>query len=69
MILIANSIGAYFSMCALPQEKIKKSVFYFPVVDMEKLIGNMMVWTNVSVDELREKGTVETAFGVMCHCA
>lgn len=63
VILIANSIGAYFSMCALPQEKIKKAYFISPVVDMEKLIGNMMVWANVSVDELREKGTVETAFG------
>lgn len=62
VILIANSIGAYFSMCALPQEKIEKAYFISPIVDMEKLIGNMMLWTNVSEDELREKGTIETAF-------
>ena len=63
VILMANSIGAFFSMCALPQEKIEKAYFISPIVDMEKLIGNMMLWANVSEDELREKGTIETAFG------
>ena len=63
IILIANSIGAYFSMCALPQEKIEKAYFISPIVDMEKLIGNMMSWANVSEDDLREKQTIETAFG------
>lgn len=63
IILIANSIGAYFSMCALPQKRIEKAYFISPIVDMEKLIGNMMLWSNVSEDELREKGTVETDFG------
>lgn len=63
VILIANSIGAYFSMCALPQEKIVKAYFISPIVDMEKLIGSMMNWANVSEADLREKGTIETAFG------
>ena len=63
VILIANSIGAYFSMCALPQEKIQKAYFISPVVDMEKLIRNMMLWAHVSEEELREKKTIQTAFG------
>ncbi len=63
VILIANSIGAYFSMYALPQKKIEKAYFISPIVNMEKLIYNMMVWANVSEDELQEKGTVETTFG------
>ncbi len=63
VILIANSIGAYFSMCALPQEIIAKAYFISPIVNMEKLIGNMMNWANVSEDELQEKGMIETAFG------
>lgn len=63
VILIANSIGAYFSMCALPQEKIEKAYFISPVVDMEKLICNMMMWANVSEQDLREKGIIETSFG------
>lgn len=63
VILIANSIGAYFTMCALPQEKIEKAYFISPIVNMEKLIGNMMNWANVSEDELRKKGIIETTFG------
>ena len=62
-ILIANSIGAYFSMCALPREKIEKAYFISPVVDMERLILDMMGWANVTEDALREKGTIETSFG------
>lgn len=63
VILIANSIGAYFSMGALPQERIDKAYFISPIVDMETLIGRMMGWANVSEDALREKGTIETTFG------
>lgn len=63
VILIANSIGAYFSMCALPQGKLEKAYFISPIVDMGKLIQNMMLWANVSEDELRAKETIETAFG------
>lgn len=63
VILIAGSIGAYFSMCALPQEKIEKACFISPIVDMEKLIQTMMVWANVSESDLQEKETIETAFG------
>lgn len=63
VILIANSIGAYFAICALPQERIERAYFISPVVDMEKLIGNMMVWANVTEGELREKGEIDTAFG------
>ena len=61
--VIANSIGAYFAMSALPNRKIKKAFFISPIVDMQKLIGEMMTWANVSEDELREKGEIETAFG------
>lgn len=63
VILIANSIGAYFSMCALPQKKIEKAYFISPIVDMEKLIRNMMNWANVSEDDLQKKGKIATDFG------
>lgn len=63
VILIANSIGAYFSMCAFPQENIEKAYFISPIVNMEKLICSMMGWANVSENELQEKETIETAFG------
>ena len=61
--VIANSIGAFFTMTALPAERIEKAYFISPVVHMEKLIADMMAWANVSEDELREKSVIETAFG------
>ena len=61
--VIANSIGAFFAMHALPDKKIEKAYFISPVVDMQKLIEDMMGWANVSEVELREKGEIETSFG------
>ena len=61
--LIANSIGAFFAMSALSERQIEKAYFISPVVNMEKLIEDMMTWTNVSEDELRERGVIETPFG------
>lgn len=61
--VIANSIGAYFTMCALSDRKIEKAYFISPVVNMQRLIENMMQWAKVSEAELREKGEIETAFG------
>lgn len=61
--LIANSIGAFFSMMSLSASPITKAYFISPMVDMEKLICDMMMWTGVSEDELREKKTIATNFG------
>lgn len=61
--LIANSIGAYFAMHALPQEKLQKAYFLSPIVDMERLILDMMRQAQVSEADLRKKGTIETASG------
>lgn len=61
--LIANSIGAYFAMCALEERTIERAFFISPVVDMEKLIGDMMVWANVSEEQLRLEGEIVTSFG------
>ena len=61
--VIANSIGAFFTMNALSDKQIEKAYFISPIVNMEKLIADMMMWANVSEDELREKGVIETSFG------
>ena len=63
VILIANSIGAYFSMCALPQAKIERAYFISPIVDMERLILDMMAWADVTEKQLCEKKRIETPFG------
>ncbi|MBQ0059070.1 MAG: alpha/beta hydrolase [Lachnospiraceae bacterium] len=61
--LVANSLGAFLAMSSLAEKKIDKAYFISPVVDMQKLILDMMTWANVSEDQLREKGIIDTAFG------
>ena len=53
--VIANSIGAYFAINALSNQQIEKAYFISPIVDMERLIADMMIWANVTEDELKEK--------------
>ena len=44
-------------------EKKKCAYFISHVVDMEKLILNMMSWAGVTETELEEKGVISTSFG------
>ena len=61
--LVANSIGAFFSMSSLDETWIDRAYFISPVADMEKLIGSMMLWVGVREQELSEKREIPTAFG------
>lgn len=63
IVVIANSIGAYFAMHSLQGYKIDKALFISPVLDMEGLILNMMQWAHVTEQELYEKGEIPTDFG------
>ena len=63
IILIANSIGGFFSMNSEIADMVQKAYFISPIVDMELLICNMMKRANVSESELRQKGEISTAFG------
>ena len=58
-----NSIGAYFSMFALQNRSAEKAFFISPILDMEKLILDMMLRANVTESELRKLGTIHTDFG------
>ena len=62
VILVANSIGAYFSLLSLADMPIEKVYFISPIVNMEKLILDMMHWAGVTEDELQEKGVIATEF-------
>ena len=63
VILIANSIGAYLSMCSLSGELIEQACFISPIVDMEQLILDMLDWSgNTECDLLRRK-KIPTEFG------
>lgn len=61
--LIANSIGAFFSMHSQSEALIDKAYFISPIVNMENLIGNMMKWAGVTEEELAEKSLIPTEFG------
>ncbi|MGN1053424.1 MAG: alpha/beta hydrolase [Candidatus Scatosoma sp.] len=61
--LIANSIGAYFSMNALADRRVERAFFISPIVDMERLISDMMNRAGVSETELREKKEIKVPFG------
>lgn len=63
IVIIASSIGAYFAMHTLQKKHIEKALFISPIVDMEKLILDMMSWAGVSEDELVGKGEIPTDFG------
>lgn len=59
----ACSMGAYFSLLAYKDEEIKQCIFLSPVVNMKVIIDNMMLWSNVAENELKEKQEVKTDFG------
>ncbi len=61
--LIANSIGAFFSMNAQVDGMIEKAYFISPIVDMEKLILDMMDGAGVTEEELTSRGVIHTEFG------
>ena len=63
VILIANSIGAFFSMNGFADKNITKAFFISPIVNMEKLIIDMMNWSNITEEELCNKKEIITDFG------
>ena len=63
VILIANSIGAFFCLSSLSDKQIDQAFFISPVVHMEKLIRDMMLWANISDQELAERKEIKTDFG------
>ena len=63
VILIANSIGAFFALEAGIDSLIDKAYLISPIVDMEALILGMMSQAGVSEEELREKKTISAGSG------
>ena len=63
IILLTNSIGTYFAMLALGDRAPDRALFVSPVLDMERLILDMLGWAGVSEQALREQGEIPTDFG------
>lgn len=61
--VLANSLGAYFLMNVDNIDSlIDKAYFISPIVNMEKLIMDMMKWANVNEETLKEKVEIPTSF-------
>ena len=61
--VFACSMGAYFSLLAYRNEPLKQCLFLSPVVDMERIIDNMMTWFSVSEDRLKIEKEISTPIG------
>lgn len=54
------SVGAFFSMLAYKDEQIQQALFLSPVVDMKRIINNIMTWFNVSKERLEKEQEIAT---------
>lgn len=61
--LFACSMGAYFSLLAYKDVSIQQSLFLSPIVDMKRIIDNMMTWFHVSEEQLKAEQEIATPIG------
>lgn len=61
--LFACSMGAYFSLLAYKNEPINQALFLSPVVNMERIINNMMKWFNIDEKQLKNQKIIEMPIG------
>lgn len=61
--LFACSMGTYFSLLAYKDITFKQALFLSPVVDMERIISNMMTWFQVTPERLEKEQTIDTPIG------
>ncbi|WP_034475803.1 alpha/beta hydrolase [Butyrivibrio proteoclasticus] len=63
--VLASSLGAYFLMISGAGVMIQKAFLVSPIVDMERLIQDMMKYANVSEDDLKSKSTIHLSDGAV----
>lgn len=63
--LFASSLGAYFSLNTYQNDPFQKCLFQSPIVDMEYLIRQMMLWFEVSEERLKREKEVNTPIDVL----
>ena len=61
--LFACSLGAYFSLLTYNGVRFNKCLFLSPILDMERLIHNMMQWAGVQVEQLQKEKEISTPMG------
>jgi alpha-beta hydrolase superfamily lysophospholipase len=61
--VFACSMGVYFSLLAYRYEPLRQCLFLSPVVNMERIINNMMAWFNISESNLKAEKEVSLPIG------
>jgi alpha-beta hydrolase superfamily lysophospholipase len=61
--VFACSMGAYFSLLAYRDLPLEQCLFLSPILNMERIINNMMAWFNISEDRLELEKKIETPIG------
>ena len=58
IVLVANSIGAFFAMNAQIADCVQRAFFISPIVDMVGLIEGVMAQANITESELEARSTI-----------
>ena len=61
--LFATSLGAYFSLLAYRDIRFGQCLFASPILDMQRLIENMMRWFDVTPAQLEVQREIPTSIG------
>lgn len=65
--MVANSIGAFFGISSLDETLVDRAYLISPIVDMEKLICNMMQWSGVTEQDNLTSIEMVSAFAKQHH--
>lgn len=63
--LFACSLGAYFALNTYADRPFAKCLFQSPIVDMKWLVEHMMLWSDVSEKQLKEKKEIVTEIDIL----
>lgn len=61
--VFACSMGSYFSLLAYRDLLLEQCLFLSPILNMERIINNMMAWFNISEGRLEVEKEIETPIG------
>ncbi len=65
--VFACSMGVYISLMAYNGAPLRQALFLSSLVDMERMISNMMTWFNVSEERLKAEQEVATPIGLTLY--
>ena len=63
--LYGCSLGAYFSLNAYPGCGFQKCLFQSPILDMEYLVRQMMLWFGITEERLEREKEIDTPIDLM----